>query len=107
MSLKNQADTMREIANVFLKHEAAYSSNGPISLSDDLVQDIAADLHALRDPINVYNAVYMLDEKPFMYLPHHEANQIQYFMRRFRNSGGWKLVYPWRQPPRPPVTSLA
>ena len=72
-----------------------------------LVQDIADDLLALRDRVKVYNAVYMLDEKPFAFLQHHEANQIQYFMRRFRNSGGWKLVYPWRQPPRPPVTSLA
>lgn len=97
---------MREVADVFLKHEAAYDREDVI-LPDQLVREIAADLHALRDLINVYNAVYMLDEKPFLHLPHHQANQLQYFMRRFRNSGGWTLIYPWRQPPQPPVTSLA
>lgn len=113
---------MREVADVFLKHEASYEASqnyrsvcatSPLTsctLSDDLLQEIAADLHALCDPLPspsdaplccgqaVYNAVYMLDEKPFMYLPHHEANQIQYFMRRFRNSGGWSLIFPWRKP---------
>jgi hypothetical protein len=110
MSHSDQAITIREVADVFLKHEADYSSNGPITLCDDLLQEIAADLHALDDPLPspsaaplncgqaVYNALYMLDEKPFMHLPHHEANQIQYFMRRFRNSGGWKLIFPWRKP---------
>ena len=122
MSHSDQAITMREVADVFLKHEASYeasqnyrsvcadSSMISTTLSDDLLQAIAADLHALDDPLPspsrtptncgqaVYNAVYMLDEKPFMYLPHHEANQIQYFMRRFRNSGGWKLIFPWKRP---------
>lgn len=100
MSHSDQAITMREVADVFLKHEESY--DGAVlehcTLSDQLLQDIAADLHALRDSIHVYNAVYMLDEKPFMYLPHHQANQIQYFMRRFRNSGGWNLIFPWRKP---------
>lgn len=103
---------MREVADVFLKHEAGY--DGAVfehyTLSDELLHSIAADLHAIDDPLpspsgtpltcgqTVYNAVYMLDEKPFMYLPHHEANQIHYFMRRFRNSGGWKLIFPWKRP---------
>lgn len=120
MSHSDQAITMREVADVFLKHEETYdpTQNRPpscfdplgITLSDELLQAIAADLHALDDPLPcpsatpltcgqaVYNAVYMLDEKPFMYLPHHQANQIQYFMRRFRNSGGWKLIFPWKRP---------
>jgi len=115
MSHSDQAITIREVADVFLKHQEFYASPDfkgfqNTTLSDDLLQDIAADLHALCDPLPspsaaalncgqaVYNAVYMLDEKPFMYLPHHQANQIHYFMRRFRNSGGWKLIFPWRKP---------
>lgn len=115
MSHSDQAITMREVADVFLKHEASYEAPDfggyqNTTLSDDLLQAIAADLHALCDPLPcpsatpltcgqaVYNAVYMLDEKPFSYLPHHQANQIQYFMRRFRNSGGWNLIFPWRKP---------
>jgi hypothetical protein len=114
MSHSDQAITMREVADVFLKHEKSYASPDfggfqTTTLSDDLLQDIAASLHALCDPLPcpsgaaltcgqaVYNAVYMLDERPFAYLPHHQANQIQYFMRRFRNSGGWKLIFPWRK----------
>jgi hypothetical protein len=100
MSHSDQAITNREVANVFLKHEAEYD-RADVTLPEQLVRDIADDLLALHDLIKVYNAVYMLDEKPFAFLPHHEANQIQYFMRRFRNSGGWKLIspsiYPWRQ----------
>lgn len=123
MSHSDQAITIREVADVFLKHEASYEmsqnyrsvcATSPqttsCTLSDDLLQEIAADLHALDDPLPspsaaalncgqaVYNAVYMLDERPFAYLPHHQANQIQYFMRRFRNSGGWKLIFPWKRP---------
>jgi len=116
MSHSDQAITIREVADVFLEHEAKYD-RADVTLPDQLVRDIADDLIGCRGSANqatprsgwwhgfdeagaanVYNAVYMLDEKPFAYLPHHQANQIQYFMRRFRNSGGWKLIFPWRKP---------
>jgi len=108
--------TIRKVADVFLRHEATYEPDAthPTVLADQLLQNIAADLDSLfRQPFYkaenpdatlndslgpIYNAVYMLDERPFAYLPHHQAAQIHYFMRRFRNSGGWKYIFPWKRP---------
>lgn len=103
--------TIRKVADVFLRHEATYEPDAthPTVLADQLLQNIAADLDSLREDsenpdatlnalLAVTIAVYMLDERPFAYLPHHQAAQIHYFMRRFRNSGGWRYIFPWKQP---------
>lgn len=79
----------REAAEILKKHGDAYPEDGPVELPADILDRVAADLKHV--PVEL---LYDLDAKPYAYLSHRDAEQIQWFSRRFRNSGGWKKLYP-------------
>jgi hypothetical protein len=100
MSHSDQAIAIQEIAEVFLKHEAEHwmflwvNGEDVPPLPDTLLRWIADDLLSLSIEKHQLIGMILRLEHPFDYLPHDQATRIQSFMRCFRNSGGWRLIFP-------------
>jgi hypothetical protein len=75
----------RTIAAIFISHGEKYI--GDIELPNNVVNAVSRDLFKLK--VN-RNELSQLDEKPYAFLSHDQASQSHWFMRRFRNSGGWR-----------------
>jgi len=78
----------REAAEILKKHGDAYPEDGPVELPADILDQVAADLKHV--PLELLQE---LDETPYEFLPYEDASRIQWFSRRFRNSGGWQKLY--------------
>jgi hypothetical protein len=76
-------------AEIFRTHGDNYPKGGPVELPADVIEAVATDLLSAGIPLD---AVSELDEKPYWFLSYELAGQIHWFSRRFRNSGGWKLL---------------
>ena len=76
-------------AEIFRTHGDNYPEDGPITLLDNVIDEIAKDLIYAGIPLGV---VQDLDEKPYEFLPYALAAHIHWISRRFRNSGGWDLL---------------
>jgi hypothetical protein len=75
----------KEIAKVFIAYGEKYT--GDILLPRDIINRVEKDLKKLK--VNT-SELQQLDLRPYAYLPHDMASQAHWFMRRFRNSDGWK-----------------
>lgn len=75
---------------VFRKHADAYRNDGPVTLPEETMVQVAADLNAAGYTVN---EIAQLDEKPYYFIMDmKKVGAIHWFMRRFRNSGGWKMI---------------
>jgi hypothetical protein len=79
-----RAEKIAQIFERFAKHYA-----GGIELDIPLLNQISRDL--AREKVTT-EELTQLDERPYALLSSNLASQSHWFMRRFRNSGGWKRV---------------
>jgi hypothetical protein len=75
----------KQIANVFAQYAIKYT--GDIILPKETIFNLTKDLKKIK--VNTPELI-ALDERPYAYLSHDLASQSHWFMRRFRNSEGWK-----------------
>ena len=77
----------REMSLLFKKHADAYGNDAPVTLSEDTIDEVAADLNEAGFTTS---EVAQFDEKPYYFIMDtKKVDEIHWFMRRFRNSGGW------------------
>lgn len=88
MNTTYKLSQFREAAEILQRHADAYPEDGPVELPADILDQVAADLKNV--PVEL---LYDLDATPYAYLSHKDAERIQWFSRRFRNSGGWQKLY--------------
>ena len=79
----------RQAADILQRHADAYPEDGPVGLTDETLDQVADDLRHV--PLELLQE---LDETPYEFLSYEQASRIQWFGRRFRNSGGWQRLYP-------------
>jgi len=83
-----QASTRPEkIALIFELYAKNYT--GGIDLEPQLLNQISRDLSRAKVTLE---ELTQLDERPYALLNTQLASQTHWFMRRFRNSGGWPRV---------------
>jgi hypothetical protein len=75
----------KEIAAVFIKYAEKYT--GDILLPKDTIFSVTKDLKKIKV---TGSELEQLDQRPYAYLSHDQASQSHWFMRRFRNSDGWR-----------------
>jgi len=80
----NRAEKIAQIFERFAKHYT-----GGIELDIQLLNQISKDLS--REKVTP-DELTQLDERPYALLSSQLASQTHWFMRRFRNSGGWQRV---------------
>jgi len=78
-------DRSKQIASIFIQYAEKYT--GDILLPRELVSTVTRELKRIK--VNVPELI-QLDERPYTYLSHDQASQSHWFMRRFRNSDGWR-----------------
>ena len=80
----------REMAAIFKTHADKYDNAGPVTLPDQTIAEVAADLNEAGFTIN---QIGQFDEKPYYFIMDtKKVGEIHWFMRRFRNSGGWRAI---------------
>lgn len=75
----------KQIAAVFIQYAEKYT--GDVLLPRNLLSSVTKDLKQIK--VNSPELI-QLDERPYAYLSHDLASQSHWFMRRFRNSEGWR-----------------
>lgn len=75
------------LAELFAKTAKAYT--GDIELPPEIISNVSKDLRKVRATAN---ELLQLDERPYAVIPHDLATRSHWFMRRFRNSGGWNSL---------------
>ena len=75
----------KEIAAIFIKYAEKYT--GDIILPKDTIFSVTKDLKKIKV---TGSELEQLDQRPYAYLSHDQASQSHWFMRRFRNSDGWR-----------------
>jgi len=76
-----------KIAQIFERFAKHYT--GGIELDIPLLNQISKDL--AKEKVTTAELT-QLDERPYALLSSQLASQSHWFMRRYRNSGGWKRV---------------
>lgn len=84
---KYKLSQYREAANILQRHADAYPEDGPVELTDETLGQVAADLEHVD-----LDLLQDLDDRPYEFLSYEQASRIQWFGRRFRNSGGWSRI---------------
>jgi len=75
------------LAELFAARAKSYL--GDIDLPNEVILPTTRDLKRARVTLSELS---QLDEKPYALLPHDLASRSHWFMRRFRNSGGWRYL---------------
>jgi hypothetical protein len=75
----------KQIAEIFAGYAGKYT--GDILLPRGVISDVTKDLKKIK--VNAPELI-QLDERPYAHLSHDIASQSHWFMRRFRNSDGWR-----------------
>lgn len=78
-----------DAAEILCRHGDEYPEDGPVKLSKRVIAEVADDLNDAGIPLALLQE---LDERPYEFLTHGMASMIQWFSRRFRNSGGWQHI---------------
>lgn len=84
---KYKLSQFREAAEILQRHADAYPEDGPVELTGETLGQVAADLEHVD-----LDLLQELDERPYEFLTYEQASRIQWFGRRFRNSGGWSRI---------------
>lgn len=87
MKNKFTLNQYREAAEILQRHADAYPEDGPVELTDDTLWQVASDLEHVE-----LDLLQDLDDRPYEFLSYEQASRIQWFGRRFRNSGGWSRI---------------
>lgn len=87
MNTKFKLSQYRQAADILQRHADAYPEDGPVELTDETLGQVAADLEHVD-----LDLLQDLDERPYEFLSYEQASRIQWFGRRFRNSGGWSRI---------------
>ena len=87
MKNKFTLSQFREAAEILQRHADAYPEDGPVELTDETLGQVAADLEHVD-----LDLLQDLDDRPYEFLSYEQASRIQWFGRRFRNSGGWSRI---------------
>jgi hypothetical protein len=73
------------LAELFAAKAKVYT--GDVDLPPATIASMARELRKAKATIL---ELTQLDEKPYAVIPHDLATRSHWFMRRFRNSGGWR-----------------
>ena len=80
----------RDMAQLFQKHADTYANDGPVTLPEETILSVASDLNEAGFTLS---EVSLFDERPYYFLMDtKKVAGIHWFIRRFRNSGGWHHI---------------
>jgi hypothetical protein len=90
----------RDMALLFKKHADSYKpfwdiapsdmKECPVTLPEETIFSVAKDLNEAGFTLS---EISQFDEKPYYFIMDtKKVGEIHWFMRRFRNSGGWKHI---------------